>query len=240
MIGEASKHEIENDLQRRRLQRQPSREPEKQRGGQETNENRWAQNRTCRRWTGELGKADRTLISRQERFFLRLSGRRQSCQTREHARVKNQLSNRTAHRPYTEPIETSTNRDEISKIEVDLSLGDAEVDPDFGIIAPSRTDSHLSKKSEFQLSTQLGEEEFFKWSRLFDKSLLAELITGKEDRWIYRLRRVTKRNNSHGFELLGPYTNPFGHQMAVVGDCIMVDENDTSLTLWPGSYARHL
>ena len=51
--------------------------------------------------------------------------------------------------------------------------------------------------------------------------LLAELIT--EDTWMDRLRRVIERNDRHGFELMGQYTNPIWHQLSVVDDCILVD-----------------
>ena len=57
--------------------------------------------------------------------------------------------------------------------------------------------------------------------KLFDKSLLAELVS--EGTWMDRLRRVVKRNDRHGFELMGPYTNPLWHQMSVVDDCLLVD-----------------
>ena len=57
--------------------------------------------------------------------------------------------------------------------------------------------------------------------KLFDKSLLAELVS--EDTWMDRLRRVVERNDRHGFELMGPHTNPLWHQMSVVDDCLLVD-----------------
>ena len=36
-------------------------------------------------------------------------------------------------------------------------------------------------------------------------------------------RRVVERNDRQGFELMGPYTNPLWHQMSVVDDCLLVD-----------------
>ena len=38
-----------------------------------------------------------------------------------------------------------------------------------------------------------------------------------------RLRRVVKRNDRQGFEMMGPFTNPLWHQMSVVDDCLLVD-----------------
>ena len=58
-------------------------------------------------------------------------------------------------------------------------------------------------------------------TKLFDKSLLAELET--EDTWMDRLRRVVERNDRQGFELMEPYTNPLWHQMSGVDDCLLVD-----------------
>ena len=37
------------------------------------------------------------------------------------------------------------------------------------------------------------------------------------------LRRVIEGDHRHSFELLGPFTNPLGHQMSFVDDCIIVD-----------------
>ena len=38
-----------------------------------------------------------------------------------------------------------------------------------------------------------------------------------------RLKRAIERKDRHSFELMGPYTNSFWHQMTVVDDCIVVD-----------------
>ena len=81
---------------------------------------------------------------------------------------------------------------------------------------------HKSRKSNYQLSEQLKETNGpLSLEKLFDKSLLAELVS--EDTWMDRLRRVVERNDRHGFELMGPYTNPLWHQMSVVDDCLLVD-----------------
>ena len=58
-------------------------------------------------------------------------------------------------------------------------------------------------------------------AKLFDKSLLAELIT--TNTWMDRRRRILERNNRHRFELMGPYINPLWHQMTLIDDCIFVD-----------------
>ena len=58
-------------------------------------------------------------------------------------------------------------------------------------------------------------------SKLFDKTLLAELIS--EDVWMDQLRRVIERKDRAGFELMGPYTSPLWNQLSVVEDCILVD-----------------
>ena len=58
-------------------------------------------------------------------------------------------------------------------------------------------------------------------TKLFDRSLLAELIS--EDPWRDKPRRVIEGNDRHSFELMGPYTNPLWQQLSVVDDCILVD-----------------
>ena len=81
---------------------------------------------------------------------------------------------------------------------------------------------HRSREHEHQLTEQLNAENGpLALTKLFDKSLHAELST--EDTWMDRLRRVVERNDRQRFELMGPYTNPLGHQMSVVDDCLLVD-----------------
>ena len=112
-------------------------------------------------------------------------------------------------------------------IEVDLtgeSSKDREVSPEVRVVTPkaARRVSHRSRRNEFQLAEQLPAENGpLKPAKLFDKSLLAELLT--EDTWMDRLRKVVERNDRHGFELMGPYTNPLWHQLSVLEDCILVD-----------------
>ena len=101
-------------------------------------------------------------------------------------------------------------------IEVDLtadSIEDREYSPEVSVVTPQQTKrvGHRSRKNEHQLTER----------KLFDKSLLAELVS--EDTWMDRLRRGVERNDRQGFELMGPYTNPLWHQMSVVDDCHLVD-----------------
>ena len=81
--------------------------------------------------------------------------------------------------------------------------------------------NHNSRKDKFRQPELIKEESLDNLTKLFDGSLLAELIT--EDPWMDRLRRVIERNNLHSFELMGSYTNPLWHQLSVVDDCILVD-----------------
>ena len=119
---------------------------------------------------------------------------------------------------------------EIGQIfEVDLTM-DSIDEPDYSsgtetcMVTPQQKtrNRHKSRKSSYQLSEQLKETNSpLSLVKLFDKSLLAELVS--EDTWMDRLRRVVERNDRHGFELMGPYTNPLWHQMSVVDDCLLVD-----------------
>ena len=114
-------------------------------------------------------------------------------------------------------------------VEVDLTM-DSIDEPDYSsgtetcmVTLQQKTRSgHKSRKSCYQLSEQLKETNSpLSLVKLFDKSLLAELVS--EDTWMDRLRRVVERNDRHGFELMGPYTNPLWHQMSVVDDCLLVE-----------------
>ena len=100
--------------------------------------------------------------------------------------------------------------------EVDLTTTeDIESDQEVCAIEPPKT---FSKQ---KLQKQQKEESLDNLSKLFDKSVLAELTT--EDTWMDRLRQVIERGDKQGFELMGPYTNPLWSQMAVQGDCILVN-----------------
>ena len=81
--------------------------------------------------------------------------------------------------------------------------------------------SHNSRKNEFCQAETNRVESLDNLTKLFDRSLLAELIY--EDPWTDRLRRVIERNDRISFDLMGPYTNPLWHQLSVVDDCILVD-----------------
>ena len=99
-------------------------------------------------------------------------------------------------------------------IEVDLTTTeDIESEQEVCSIEPPKS------SSKPKLQKQQQEEALDNLSKLFDKSLLAELTT--EDTWMDRLRRVIERGDKQGFELMGPYTNPLWSQMAVKDDCIL-------------------
>ena len=123
-------------------------------------------------------------------------------------------------------LSTSGYEAEVGQIvEVDLTLDSDDRDYSSGtetcVITPQKT-RHNSRKSEYKRGEQLMETDNpLSLDKLFDKSLLAELVS--EDTWMDRLRRVVERNDRHGFELMGPYTNPLWHQMSVVDDCLLVD-----------------
>ena len=110
-------------------------------------------------------------------------------------------------------------------VEVDLTLDSDDRDYSSGtetcVITPQKT-RHNSRKSEYKRGEQLMETENpLSLDKLFNKSFLAELVS--EDTWMDRLTRLVERNDRHGFELMGPYTNPLWYQMSVVDDCLLVD-----------------
>ena len=106
---------------------------------------------------------------------------------------------------------------EVQVIEVDLTTTeDIESEQEVCAIEPPKS------SSKPKLQRQQQEEALDNLSKLFNKSLLAELTT--EDTWMDRLRRVIERGDKQGFELMGPpYTNPLWSQMAVQDDCILVN-----------------
>ena len=108
---------------------------------------------------------------------------------------------------------------EVEAIQVDLTTEDIKSDQEVCAIELPKT---LSKQ---KLQKQQTEESLDNLSKLFDKSLLAELTS--EDTWMDRLRRVIERGDKHGFELMGPYTNPLWSHMAVQDDCILVNNRLT-------------
>ena len=87
-------------------------------------------------------------------------------------------------------------------------------------IEPPKRQANKPKEDK-KLQKQQSEYTPDNLSKLFDKSLLAELTT--EDTWMDRLRRVNERWDKQGFELMGPYTNPLWSQMAVQDECILVN-----------------
>ena len=105
-------------------------------------------------------------------------------------------------------------------IEVDLTAESPSESPEVSMIKKEKTchDSRKGKPDQNNVRTDISLDNL---NKLFDRSLLAELIS--EDAWMDRLRRVIERNDRYSFELMGPYTNPLWHQLSVVDDCILVD-----------------
>ena len=107
-----------------------------------------------------------------------------------------------------------------SIIEVDLTAEDDENSQEVcALQSKPRVDKRQAKLE--QSLADLGDVAKFQLSKLFDKTLLDELIS--EDVWMDRLRRVIERKDRVRFELMGPYTNPLWNQLSVVDDCILVD-----------------
>ena len=105
-------------------------------------------------------------------------------------------------------------------VEVDLTAESQSESPEVSVIGGRRA-NHNSRRDKFCQAERNKGESLDNLTKLFDRSLLAEVIT--EDPWMNRLRRVIERNNRHSFELMGPYTNPLWHQLSVVDDCILLD-----------------
>ena len=127
------------------------------------------------------------------------------------------LDDRSRHE---QDLETNAQRENPSIKEVDLTAESPSESPEVSIIKSKRT-SHNSGKNDSLHQETCTESSLDNLTKLFDRSLLAELTS--EDVWMDRLRRVVQRNDLHSFELMGPYTNPLWHQIAVVEDCILVD-----------------
>ena len=85
----------------------------------------------------------------------------------------------------------------------------------------SRRISHNSRKEDLRAAKNDIPGGLDYLSRVFDRNLLAELIT--EDTWIDRLRIVIERNDRHSFDFMDPYTNPLWHQLSVMDYCILID-----------------
>ena len=107
-----------------------------------------------------------------------------------------------------------------SIIEVDLTAEDDNQSQEVSEIQPSKRINKRQTQLESSLA-DMGDVGSFSLSKLFDKTLLAELIS--EDVRMDRLRRVIERKDRAGFELMGPYTTPLWNQLSVIDDCILVD-----------------
>ena len=117
-------------------------------------------------------------------------------------------------------LETNTQKENPPIIEVDLTAESPSESPEVIIIKKEKAGHNSKRISSHQKETST-EISLDNLTKLFDRSLLAELIS--EDDWMDRLRRVIERNDRHTFELMGPYTNPLWHQLSVVDDCILMD-----------------
>ena len=104
--------------------------------------------------------------------------------------------------------------------EVDLTAETPSESPEVDVIGKKKI-THKSMNDDSRHAETNREDNLDNLTKLFDRSLLAELIS--EDPWMDRLRRVFERNDRHSFELMMPYTNPLWHQLSVVDDCILVD-----------------
>ena len=110
-----------------------------------------------------------------------------------------------------------------SMIEEDLTAEDDD-NSDVSAIQSTRRVNKRQTKLDDSLA-DMSVVGNFSLSKLFDKTLLAELIS--EDVWMNRLRRVIERKDRDGFELMGPYTNPLWNQNLVIDDCILLDNRLT-------------
>ena len=96
-----------------------------------------------------------------------------------------------------------------SIIEVDLTAEDDDLGPEVSEVQPSKRINKRQTQLESSVA-DMGDVESFSLSKLFDKTLLAELIS--EDVWMEGLRCVIERKDRAGFEHMGPYTNPLWNQ----------------------------
>ena len=94
-------------------------------------------------------------------------------------------------------------------IEVDLTAEDDDHSQEVNEIQPSRRINKRQTQLENSLA-DMGDVGSFSLSKLFDKTLLAELIS--EDVWMDRLRRVIGRKD-----------RAQRNQLSVIDDCILED-----------------
>ena len=95
-------------------------------------------------------------------------------------------------------------------VKVDLTADSPkESSPEVSVVTVRRV-SHKSQKEEFWLSEKFDEGGLGNLSKLFDKGLLAQLIT--KDNWMDKLRKIIERNDRHIFELMGPFTAGWRYQ----------------------------
>ena len=92
--------------------------------------------------------------------------------------------------------------------EVDLTAESPSEIPEVSVIGGKRN-SHKCRHDKFRRAEQIEGDSLNNLIKLFDRNLLAELIT--EATCLDRLRRVIERNNRHSFELMRSYRNPLSH-----------------------------
>ena len=126
-------------------------------------------------------------------------------------------------------IECEQRKEGTARIELDLIAEDTEESPEVSEGTAGRRVSHLSRKIEIRLVEQFGEGGSCNLRKLNEKSLLAELIT--EDKRTDRQCRVKERIDRHSFKLMGSYTNPFWHHLAVVDEKAVLDVSN--YLYWP-------
>ena len=171
-------------------------------------------NRQIRTDTGNIGQSTSTATTAQPMLvsFWELIGPEKNEKPRSTMELE---ANSVMQSPKPLGQTQSGDETEIGQIvEVDLTM-DSIDESDYSsgtetcMVTPKQKTrcGHNSRKSNYQLSEQLKETNGpLSLEKLFDKSLLAELVS--EDTWMDRLRRVMERNDRHGFELMGPFTNP--------------------------------
>ena len=221
----------ETTFQRTRMiQRTPNRSDSENSDFEQIPQANWnLMNRQIRTDTGNSGQSTSTATTAQPMLvsFWELIGSEKSKEPRSTMEIE---ADSVMQSPKPPGQTQSGDEPEIGQIiEVDLTM-DSIDEPDYSsgtetcMVTPQQKTrgGHKSRKSNNQLSEQLNETNGpLSFEKLFDKSLLAELVS--EATWMDQLRRVVERNDRHGVELMGPYTNPLWHQMSVVDDCLLVD-----------------
>ena len=179
----------------RRIQRTPKRSDSENSDAEVVPQVEWhSMNRQIWTNTENNGQSTSTAETAQPSIvsFWELMG---SERTDDHRSVIEQEANSIMQSPKSPRQNTSGDESKTGQIiELDLtvdSIDDREYAPEVSVVTPQQTKrvSHRSRKHKHQLAEQAnGENGPLSLTKLFDKSLLAELVT--EDTWMDRLRRV--------------------------------------------------